>query len=390
VNPKQFNPRLESMRGIAALIVAAYHASCVYQAGRVESVLWILNGDAAVTLFFILSGVVLGMGLQRAGNGSGREYAAYALRRIFRIYPAFLLATLVVLAFISLAHTFGSPQSWYNHALPYKATMLHGRSLPSGAEVRDNLLLVSFSLNHVTWTLGVEMFCSLFLPLAHYAKIRMPASGTWLILAASAFLMFVGPWMLLCGWRNLEGAFNWDYLGYFFLFYLGYLLPLLGPKLFTPPRTSCAGAAVLFAVSTVVLLSPAWCKDTHRFIAGVSAWVMLGILMYGPQLPMFRFFDLPIVRFYGRISYSFYLLHDLVLITLARLASHFIFDGETPGRPFVANVMLFVLSTAVATLFAAASYRLIERPSMEYGKRLARKVGEPSAGAVPVSAAMSG
>jgi peptidoglycan/LPS O-acetylase OafA/YrhL len=269
------------------------------------------------------------MGLQRAGNGSPREYAAYAVRRICRIYPAFFIATLAVLAFLFLANALAGSQFWFNHAHPYRVSVLNSGSLPSGDVAVKNLLLLNGSLNLVTWTLGVEMYCSLLLPLVHYAKVRMPPLGTVLLLAFSGFLIFCGKWILLLGLPELEAAVRWEYLSYFYLFYLGYLLPVFGPKLFRPHRISPRGSRIVFAVAVIAFLSATWCEDTYRVVAGLSAWVMLSVLMYGPQLRGFHLLDHPVVRFYGRISYSFYLLHDLVLITLVRTAAHFILTLRT-------------------------------------------------------------
>jgi hypothetical protein len=47
VNPAQFNPRLESVRGLAALMVAVGHAFAVYPSTAAKPLLWIFNGDAA-------------------------------------------------------------------------------------------------------------------------------------------------------------------------------------------------------------------------------------------------------------------------------------------------------------------------------------------------------
>src|SRR5436309_2900147 len=97
--------------------------------------------------------------------------------------------------------------------------MLNSNSFPVASVMIGNLLLLNPSLNLVTWTLGVEMFSSLLLPLAHYARVRLPASGTWLLLAGAALLALLSKWFLLLGWVKFEGAFNWDLLAYFYLFY---------------------------------------------------------------------------------------------------------------------------------------------------------------------------
>src|SRR5512138_3594575 len=65
-----FLHRLESLRGIAALMVAGWHSSAVlvatgWSVGILAFLRVFFNGHAAVTLFFVLSGLVLGGSLSR-------------------------------------------------------------------------------------------------------------------------------------------------------------------------------------------------------------------------------------------------------------------------------------------------------------------------------------
>ena len=66
--PQRFLPRIESMRGIAALTVVGFHVSNPFSAGPAFGwfdgfAFWILtallNGFGAVVVFFVLSGFVL-------------------------------------------------------------------------------------------------------------------------------------------------------------------------------------------------------------------------------------------------------------------------------------------------------------------------------------------
>ena len=382
VKSGQFDPRLESIRGLAALMVAGAHALVVFPthdwAARCTVALRsVLNGDSAVAMFFVLSGLVLGMGLQRQGRGTFREYCAFTVRRVFRIYPILLLSTVAILSFLFFAKNSFGPHFWFNHVLDYRQSMLNWDVFPNGRIIIANLLLLSASMNLVTWTLGVEMISSLLLPLAHYARVRLPASGTWLLLAGAGFIALLGKWFLLLGWVRLEGAFNWALLNYFYLFYLGYLLPVLGPRFFSHAKQSRALSAALALSALVLLLGSDKFADTYRLGAGVGGWTLLGVLLYGFELKSFRCLEWPVVRFLGRISYSFYLLHDLVLISGARVVAHFLFHGRVPEYPLLANVVLFLLSVGLAALLASAAHRWIEIPFIQLGKQLASRLAQP-------------
>lgn len=68
---------LDGLRGVAALAVVAYH----YTGGALH---WLLPGGQFVTLFFILSGLVLSIVPLRVGTGS-YDWPRYQLRHIIRL-----------------------------------------------------------------------------------------------------------------------------------------------------------------------------------------------------------------------------------------------------------------------------------------------------------------
>jgi len=99
-----------------------------------------------------------------------------------------------------------------------------------------------------------------------------------------------------------------------------------------------------------------------------SAWLIASIA-YGPPTAIFRPLDLPIVRFYGRISYSFYLLHPIGIAMAIRLLAPLKLASTLPN-----TVLSIVLAVACTTPLAWVSWRAIEVPS----KRLGRMAGKVS------------
>ncbi len=379
VKETRFDPRLEAIRGLAALMVAVGHALVVYPVqdfARTTTLALrtIFNGDSAVTMFFVLSGLVLGLGLQRMGRGNFRELSAFATRRVFRILPVLWVSIFAILVFLVLVRPWGGALSWFGHALSYRSSVLNPSVFPSADVILQNMLLLNSSMNLVTWTLGVEMLGSLLLALAHCARMRLPASGTWLLLAVAGFLALLGKWFLLLGWVKLEAMLRCEMLQFVYLFYLGYLLPILGPRCFAWCRDSSRSSALVLLGALLLLSSGAWFEDTYRLAAGLGAWMTLGILLHGFPIRSFRILDWPVVRFLGRISYSFYLLHDLVLIIGARIGAHFVFQGQIPAHPFVVNLILVLLSVPLAAGLASVTHRWIEMPFIRWGKTLAAKL----------------
>jgi peptidoglycan/LPS O-acetylase OafA/YrhL len=95
----------------------------------------------------------------------------------------------------------------------------------------------------------------------------------------------------------------------------------------------------------------------------VTAAVLVVLVAYRSDAAPFALLDRPIVRFYGKISYSFYLLHPLTLWSVGWLNQRLI--GQFDSLPV--SLILFavsVFSVAAVTPLAYASWRFVERPAM--------------------------
>ena len=88
---------LESLRGIAALNVAMYHASLVGGESFIVTNSFVKNADLMVDFFFVLSGFVI------AYNYSDRIFnfaslTQFQTKRFLRLYPLHFLTLLIFLA----------------------------------------------------------------------------------------------------------------------------------------------------------------------------------------------------------------------------------------------------------------------------------------------------
>ena len=321
------------------------------------------NGPAAVTMFFVLSGLVLGLSLRRDNGSFARDTSQFCLRRFFRIYPAYLVCTTAIVAFLLFPSSGagGSGGFWFEQ---YYGLSRHPLTWNS---ICKNLAMCSFSLNVVTWTLGIEMICSMLLPFLH--RTASGLSNVWNGLLLLALVLFG----VLFPVTN-AGA-------YVYMFFAGYLLPLAGPALFSRLQPAfkkyfwiVSGAALLLLCSRlpglpenlrakVVLLTQCFC-----------VLAIIAALLYGPGLRIYRFLDLPLVRFYGRISYSFYLWHFFCLFLVSRW-----FFQHLPLRlmresPISCEAGGWFGSTLLATAIAYASFRLVELPYVRFAKAICSKI----------------
>jgi peptidoglycan/LPS O-acetylase OafA/YrhL len=310
------------------------------------------NGFAAVNLFFVISGFVLLQSLMRGPDPIAANTSRFVIARVFRIYPAavatiglFYLVFAVTGAHISDPATF-APMS-----------------------LLRNVLLIGFSINGVMWTLKLEIIAVPLL-IVGFLLFRY-LGGIALAVLLTATLILENHWQ----WVNLvDTPFGLRLLPFFAV---GMIVFAFGRKVSEwCPAPLASVMLILAAVGTLALqplLSIEWESEHH--IEMVCDGVIVGLLAFGSIGRLGKFFDNSIVRFYGRISYSFYLVNPLTLLVywnspdaLGRL----VLGSGIPG--IGSALIMFVTSVAVTTPIAWLMYRYVERPGISIGKSIAARL----------------
>lgn len=371
-----YSTGLASLRGLAACVVVFYHALLVFRVGGYDEphrmpldladpdlavlhgLLGLFNGANAVILFFVLSGTVLTLSLERAEPLSGRVLTSYYVRRAFRILPLLAFVALVAAAAHSLIGDHGelaAGTSWmaayYSHS-------------PNIFEVAANVIGWSNSLNSPTWTIRVEILASLFFPLLFVWRCNPLVIGlTTIGLALFAFAKL--PEIKL----NV----------YLIAFYLGALVPLVGDRL--KGVVARVPAFVLLAViagaiglaAGVDRLYKPWVHQeaVRVLLIAPCAAILVGLVYAGFGR---SFLARRVFVFLGDISYSIYLIHFGIIFALAYLFAPLLPRTLSPWEALTANVLLGVLALLVTIPVAAFTYNALERPAQEIGRRLSKRL----------------
>jgi peptidoglycan/LPS O-acetylase OafA/YrhL len=338
---------LDGVRGFAVFLVFCVHAAgnaahAAFGANFGEARLatltgpgeialyWLYCSHHGVYLFFVLSGFLIGrMWWPRPVT----TYAAFAWRRTLRIYPAFLLALAGSVVF---AATSGI---WRPSDLAtLGANLLFLNGLPSLGVV---------ALNTVTWSLFYEMTFYLAFPalaLAALAAGRHGGGALWTggVAAPVAAVALGADAMVLC-WA---------------LLFAGVALavheaPLRAFVARVPaPAVLLAYLAVtsaaLFASVPVLVALPAF---------GAVA-VLLIAKSLAPGNAVAWIFTRAPLRALGRISYSFYLVHWMLVVLVARAVTGHVDALGALG----ATLAIFAGGFAVSALAATALWWVAERP----------------------------
>jgi peptidoglycan/LPS O-acetylase OafA/YrhL len=377
VRHHDFVSALESVRGLAALTVLIFHSAVFFRHGQddpLEKTLWALksneellgrlisvafNGHLAVSLFFVLSGFVLALSLRRDDRSFPRQAGAFVSRRVFRIYPALVINLLATLAIIA--------------ALASAFPMIGYSSFTLG-QLAENLLLYNFSVNGATWTLLIELLAVPLLLISYLLALWFGISGM-LTLAVATIVILFNPGLVR---RLLPGDSSFMYfvrtfiVDYQFMFIFGMLVAELPMR--DQLRKESLAVKIAAVASLVAMLGArfllGYSSRWSLLIEGAAAAAVTGLLAYGPRLAVHNLLEWHPIRFLGRISYSFYLYHATALALLVPATGWYMTTPWLNARPFLATLIIATTATVVTTPLAWLSYKLVERPMMQFGRRL--------------------
>lgn len=312
-----FLPRLESLRGLAAVSVVAYHA---YGMNNETAV----TGLAPVVLFFVLSGFVLARSLH-----NDPSIIVYFRNRIFRLFPA---AAFVVLLLTGLYYRYG-------FFVGFKGSF-------DWVNVILNMLMIRSDINGVMWSMTVECFATPLILASYLTRKRFGPVPLIVVSTVLFGLSFVGPYVHLLG-----GATNLQPL---YAFITGVLLHF---AVVDGYRVRHVILGTLMAIAVLVFCGTR--KQTPLLNLGESlaAGALIILIVTDPTSKLFAPLDLPPVRFVGRISYSFYLLHVVGLSLALRF-------GPKSTLP------LFGLAVLCTIPMAWISWRCVEVPFMKLSRLL--------------------
>jgi peptidoglycan/LPS O-acetylase OafA/YrhL len=329
--PTQRNQGLDGLRGIAALSVALGH--CVVQVTglalwgtslrdfpampAMDIVMRVLSAlfpsDAAVMVFFVLSGHVLWGSFERRRYRFFADLPDYACARIYRLFPLTIVS-----------------------ALPLG--LLTAAPAP---ELVRNMLLLSNSLNTVLWSLQVEVVASFAL----FALWGVTRGTGWKLLLALVLAFAVTP--LFRGIGTVV---------FFPAFILGASISSV-PDRFWCNRLVLGGGIVVLVFTNVVFGH----GGITRCFEMAGATVLVGAVAAG-RLGFLRGW---VPLFLGAISYPFYLTHVIGLAGAEPFLATL-----TPGSPFVMIAARSAGSIALTIPLAWALHVFVEDPVLRARPRI--------------------
>lgn len=344
---------LDAMRGVAAVAVVLFHCSYFY--GLPQPV----EGQVAVDLFFVMSGFIIAYRYD-ARFAAGFGTLAFCKQRLIRLYPLFILGSLIGVLPAIIAVCFGEGSALnrgFVASLPLASLMLPSHLAAPGTDF-------VYPLNAPAWTLALEILVNV----AYAASFRLWTTRRLIGWTAVGFTgLCVTAWF----YGTLDVGWRWPhYLGGFARILYGFpvgvlmfraferrpfpvtlpwwsLLPLLGVLFFVPPP-----------------IARAW-WDLGLVAVVVPAIVMAGVASEPPQ----RLHG--ICALSGIYSYVVYSLHFVLIGLFLRVEERLHLDrnAATLGKALAFTGLVVGVSIAAHRLYDRPIRRRLTRAFVGAGER---------------------
>ena len=354
LNSEKHISALDGLRGMAILLVVAFHY--FYYAVPVFAVGWV-----GVDLFFVLSGYLITKRLIENKDRKDR-YKLFYTNRALRIMPLYYL---VLILFYSSIYFLVEPQNFHRFDFYLNNKVDFFLFLQNGVFVKS--MPLEPHLGHL-WSLAIEEQFYLAWPLILYTfyKKKHFINILWLSIIAVLIL------------RNIlyftDHLHKNTYYKHTFCRIDSIIIGALTYFLLLKPTNAkllkwVGIIALLFVCTGLFVLQNAAPSSPFSTTVGYTAYAflfasVLGHVISYPNSKIARFFKLSFLRFTGKISYGFYVIHVLVGVTLAVKIK----NALQPAFPNWAKDISWIICFAVSYLLSIVSYYYFESFFLKFKK----------------------
>lgn len=341
---------IDCIRGYLSLGVFFYHFLVSIQYFKID--LWIAHktyfpinnvGIFSVFIFFMITSFLF-FGKFLDCNFKNFSWKNFLISRIFRLLPLYI--------FYGIISTFLYFALHDNEILDYKKITNYLKFFVklfdfSILNIKKNEISNVFG---VIWTLQVEFYFYLSLPLI-FLLYKITKSQK----IASIILIYI--------LGILYFSVNRFYFNYCINYFLLGMLASFGVrnKKFT---SFFLRKDVGFLVFIIFLFNILLSKNNIEFSVTILGLFFFVVAVNNSVI--IQIFDKKISYFLSNISYSVYLNHSIVLYLMLKIIGRELLINMN----FIELLMLFLMNLVLIIIFSDLTYRLIEKPFIEFGRKL--------------------
>ncbi len=288
-------------------------------------------GETGVVAFFLVSGFVIPLSLEKTGN-----IRVFWIHRILRIYPLYITVYIATI----LVQFGGGLQGLHDYAVNALSHLLM---------IQEYVRQKGFVGG--SWTLSIEMVWYLGLSVALLLSFN---KNTNILVFFAVFASVIASALCIYGVHVPMGRLSMLVCCVF-----GFVCFRWNKGDIAVRDFIVVSAVLMTAIAGNLLVGFHLYPDIHpsaTFTTVRDSWLLAGLLFFGPFFSSkLKIWQNPALAYVGRISYSIYLVHGVILYLLKQT--------ELSGVPFL--FVTFIVTFIVASI----TYRYIEAPPIRLGHR---------------------
>jgi peptidoglycan/LPS O-acetylase OafA/YrhL len=307
--PRQELPALTGLRFFAAIAITIHHMQGAF--GFPKDMFPQMPLSNGVSFFYVLSGFILTYVYRDTASAAG--WRTYILARIARVWPLHLATFALICIIISPPSRIGTDSGLFAAFL--NLTLLH-------AWIPDYRYF--FSFNAVSWSISVEMFFYLTLPLVllrpgRWLLLSLAAVGVLVVLATS---IGAGPYRPGDTSPSITSLMYINPVARLFEFILGVVTALVWIRKISKRREAASVAIQVAAltftaaswtwVPTIAALSPNLAINEWLYHGGITCLSSAAVIVaFATSGGLSRIFSFAPLVYLGKLSFALYLVHQI-------------------------------------------------------------------------------
>jgi len=355
MEPKKYE-YIDSLRGIAVLLVICSHVALMSPSVALipyKLYYFMERGIHGVQLFFLVSAFTLTMSYYNR-KGEKNELKSFFIRRFFRIAPMYYLAIIYFTFAIFLKFSF-TDFDW--SAIPPKGII--------SSFLFANGLFPAWINSYVPggWSITVEFMFYFMLPFI-----------CRLVTNVNRSLLFVYITLLLASVLNTvleDSSFDkYDFLYYYLPNQLPvFALGILAYWITKEGVDKIITGNILLLATTVFIYCFVFSLSFH-ILYSLVFFILLLVLSKKP----YKLFSNKIMATIGKCSFSMYLVHFAILGLLNQYGISYLIKADGFNSALFDIILMFLFIAASAFIISYLTYKFIEVPGQNLGRKLIKKI----------------
>lgn len=347
--------KLDGLRGVFSIMVVLFHFNSEFIPDFLFNNFIIRKSGLFVDFFFVLSGFVIALNYTNLSKVN--EFTTYLKKRLIRIYPLLFWTAMVFFAVYYVCTYYGFTSSYDE---------IEGRWLINLAETllltnSTPILGVNYGINYPSWTISSEMISYIVFGLLSltFTTVKKPLKFAIVIGICVTFLWYLKQYWVIEDYGFVRGLY-------------AFLMGCLVYKFYNKKRVYHKGLefiTVLVLLVYMYLLSILPLQKQEVFSIATIPLLFASILfiLLHTNGMISNILESRTFQFLGKISYSVYLNHAIIIVLLPN-GIQYVFDLSL--NPWSQTLILIVTMLALI-IYSNFTYVLVEK---RVGNMLKRKL----------------